>query len=492
MESRDIYYDIASRTDGEIYFGVVGPVRTGKSTFIKKFMETVVLPNIDNKNVLDRTIDELPQSADGKTIMTTQPKFIPAQAVEVSFADNCKAKVRLIDCVGYYVKGALGLTEEGKERMVKTPWKQEEIPFELAADIGTTKVIEDHSTVGILITTDGSFGDIKRSDYLEAEEKAVRKLKEIGKPFVIVLNTSKPQDADSIKLAEALKERYQVAVLPINVAEMTEREVEDVISNILAEFPIKAIDVSIPEWMRAMSIEDEVINVTLSELKSATEKANKMCDAKDIVKKFDLPDYYQDCLIDEINMANGRVVIKLVPLNSLFLDQLGKQCGVCIEDDYRLMSYLKKVALDAEKYGKLKKALDDVQETGYGVVAPTLDEMDLEEPEIVKQAGRFGVRLKASAPSLHIMKVDVKTEVNPIVGSEQQSEELVKYLLKEFENDKKGIWQTNMFGKSLESLVNEGLSNKLSALPDEARNKMRKTLGRIINEGKGGMICILL
>ena len=490
MEVNDIYYDIARRTDGEIYFGIVGPVRTGKSTFIKKFMESVVLPNIENKNVLARAIDEMPQSADGKTIMTTQPKFVPSNAVEVYLGDKVKAKVRLIDCVGYYVQGALGATEEGKERMVKTPWSEEEIPFEVAAEIGTTKVIEEHSTVGILITSDGSFGDIKRSEYVEAEDKAARKLKGIGKPFVIVLNTVDPESPDAIKLADALKDRYGVAVLPINVAELDRNNIDKIVYSLLAEFPIRRIDVVVPEWIRAMSAEEELISKTKVALEAASNGVKKMCDAKDI--KFECPELYASFEVASSDLSNGSIILKLEPLPELFYVELGKQCGVEISDDFRLMSYLKQISADAVKYGRLKNALEEVSEKGYGVVAPTLDEMVLEEPEIFRSAGRFGVRLKASAPSIHIMRVDVKTEVNPIVGSEQQSEELVKYLLKEFENDKKSIWQTNMFGKSLESLVNEGLTTKLNALPEEARNKMRKTVGRIINEGKGGMICILL
>ncbi|MBQ7653171.1 MAG: stage IV sporulation protein A [Clostridia bacterium] len=490
MENKDIYYDIATRTDGEIYLGVVGPVRTGKSTFIKKFMEAVVLPNIENKNVLSRAIDEMPQSADGKTIMTTQPKFVPASAVEVNFG-LVKAKVRLIDCVGYFVEGALGANEEGRERMVKTPWQDEEIPFALAADIGTTKVIEDHSTVGILLTSDGSFGEIKRSDMIEAEEKAANKLKELNKPFVIVLNTASPESQDVIALSNALSEKYGVKTIPLNVSEMKESDVSVLISAILKEFPVKRLDVVIPEWMRAFDSNDELILSTAKSLKSATEKIVKMSDVESMSQNFRNEDY-EECVVQSADMADGSAVVELRPKKELFYAELGKICGQEIVDDYKLTAYLKRASRDAESYLKLKKALDEVEENGYGVVAPTLDEMDLEEPEIVKAGGKFGVRLKASAPSLHIMKVDVKTEVNPIVGSEQQSEELVKYLLKEFENDKKSIWQTNMFGKSLESLVNEGLSNKLNALPEEARAKMRKTLGRIINEGKGGMICILL
>lgn len=491
MESYEIYNDIASRTGGDIYLGVVGPVRTGKSTFIKRFMELMVLPNIEDKNVLDRAVDEMPQSADGKTIMTTQPKFVPAEAVEVRFAENVSANIRLIDCVGYLIDGALGATEGEKDRMVKTPWSDGEITFEQAAEIGTTKVITDHSTIGILVTTDGSITDMARANYVEAEEKAVGRLKAIGKPFVIVLNCKDPSDSESVKLAEALAGKYDVPVVRLNVQNMEVSDVENIMSLILSEFPVRLIDVRIPEWMTALDGSDELIVNTVEMLDRITKPVNKMGETSRIVLGED-EKYYISCSVEKVDMGKGSVTISLVCRPEVFYDEISKNCSERIDGEYELMSYVLRLSQDAEKYGKLKEALDEVAETGYGVVVPTLDEMNLEEPEIMKQSGRFGVRLKASAPSLHIMKVDVRTEVNPIVGSEQQSEELVKYLLQEFENNKKGIWETNMFGKSLSSLVNEGLSNKLSSLPEEAKTKMRKTLGRIINDGKGGMICILL
>ncbi len=490
MESYEIYNDIASRTGGDIYLGVVGPVRTGKSTFIKRFMELAVLPNIEDKNVLTRTIDEMPQSADGKTIMTTQPKFVPAEAVEVKFGEKATARIRLIDCVGYVIDGALGATEGEKDRMVKTPWNDGEIPFEQAAEIGTTKVINDHSTIGIVITTDGSITDMPRSSYIEAEERAVERLKAIGKPFVVILNCKDPENKDTIKLSEALSERYSVSVICLNVQTMENSDVDRIMLSMLNEFPVRMIDVHIPEWMRALDRENALITETVEMINTMTSDVNKMGD----VDKIHLPESskYVSCQIDTISMGSGAITVSLTARPEMFYEELSKSCAQSIGDEYELMSYVIKLSEDAVHYRKLKDALDEVNETGYGVVVPSLDEMILEEPEIMKQSGRFGVRLKASAPSLHIMKVDVRTEVNPIVGSEQQSEELVKYLLEEFENNKKSIWDTNMFGKSLSSLVNEGLSNKISSLPDEAKVKVRKTLGKIINDGKGGMICILL
>lgn len=490
MESYEIYNDIASRTDGDIYLGVVGPVRTGKSTFIKRFMELAVLPNIEDKNVLSRAIDEMPQSADGKTIMTTQPKFVPAEAVEVKFGDRASARIRLIDCVGYVIDGALGATEGEKERMVKTPWNDGEIPFEQAAEIGTTKVINDHSTIGIVVTTDGSITDMPRANYIDAEERAVMRLKAIGKPFVIILNCNDPSDKDTVKLSEALSDRYSVSVICLNVQEMESADIDKIMLSMLSEFPVRMIDIRIPEWMRALDGNNELISETVKMVDLMTDEINKMGD----VDKLRLPEntQYVSCQIDTISMGTGSVCISLSGKPEMFYEELSKSCGQDIGGEYELMSYVIKLSEDAVHYRKLKDALDEVNETGYGVVVPSLDEMILEEPEIMKQSGRFGVRLKASAPSLHIMKVDVRTEVNPIVGSEQQSEELVKYLLDEFENNKKSIWNTNMFGKSLSSLVNEGLSNKISSLPDEAKLKVRKTLGKIVNDGKGGMICILL
>lgn len=490
MEAYEIYNDIASRTGGDIYLGVVGPVRTGKSTFIKRFMELMVLPNIEDKNVLGRAVDEMPQSADGKTIMTTQPKFVPAEAVEVTFAENVKARIRLIDCVGYLIEGALGATEGEKERMVRTPWSDKEIPFEQAAEIGTTKVINEHSTIGILVTTDGSITGMPRANYISSEEKAVNRLKAIGKPFVIVLNSSDPTNSETVKLADSLSEKYQVPILTINVATMEVGDVERIMQSVLSEFPVRMIDVKIPEWMCALDQSDELIVTSISTLENITQNVYKMGDATKIVLNENV--YFVALRVDEVNMGKGVITITLEAKPELFYEQLSKSCGQRIDGEFSLMSYVLKLSGDAERYSKLKEALTQVEETGYGVVVPSLDEMVLEEPEIMKQAGRFGVRLKASAPSLHIMKVDVRTEVNPIVGSEQQSEELVKYLLEEFETNKKGIWETNMFGKSLSNLVNEGLSNKIAALPNEAKVKLRKTLGKIVNDGKGGMICILL
>lgn len=487
---RNLYQDIAQRTNGDIYVGVVGPVRTGKSTFIKRFMELMVLPRITDSHILARTRDELPQSADGRTVMTTQPKFVPAEACQVQITEEMRANIRMIDCVGYMVDGALGASEGARERMVKTPWSDEEMPFEKAAAVGTYKVIREHSTIGVVVTSDGSITDIARAIYIEAEQRVVNELKEAGKPFVVVLNTRTPEAGDTRRLADALAERYGVAVLAKDVANMTENDVQDILSAVLYEFPIRTIEANLPTWMSALGAEHPLIADCIATLATVAEESKTMRDVVDIGRMF-VCDSFTACSV-VCRLGEGVVDLNFEAAPQLYLQVLSACCGVDATDESALLRYIIDLSCKAHFVAKLSKALEQVEETGYGIVEPTIEQMQLEEPEIMRQAGRFGVRLKASAPSLHIMRVDVRTEVSPIVGSEQQSEELVKYLLSEFESNKTGIWQTNMFGKSLESLVNEGLNNKLNSMPKDAPVKMRKTLGRIINEGKGGMICILL
>lgn len=489
MDTYSLYNDIARRTDGDIYLGVVGPVRTGKSTFIKRFMELTVLPRMQNQNEILRTQDELPQSSDGKTVMTTQPKFVPAEAVDVSFGElNCR--MRLIDCVGYMVEGAMGATEEGKQRMVKTPWAAEEMPFEKAAELGTQKVIGLHSTIGVVVTSDGGITDLARPNYLDAEQRVVSELKEAGKPFAVVLNTRTPSSPDTLKLRDALSERYGVPVLAKDVLNMTEEDINDIMGAILLEFPIRTLDAYLPDWIAALDADHRLVAQCLSALQERAGTMSRMRDAKTLEDAF-AGDDFVSCEVS-CDLGKGAVQLQIEAAPTLFYRILGECCDTALNDEFALLSYVKHLSRDASTVARLKAALEQVEQTGYGIVPPTVDEMVLEEPEITKQAGRFGVRLSASAPSLHIMRVDVETEVNPIVGSEQQSEDLVKYLLSEFESNPKGIWETNMFGKSLSNLVNEGLNNKLDSIPKETPAKMRKTLGRIINEGKGGMICILL
>ncbi len=491
MENYNIYKDITTRSGGDIYLGVVGPVRTGKSTFITNFVNKLILPNITNSYAKERAIDELPQSAQGKTIMTTEPKFVPNEAVTIDL-DDIKMKLRLIDCVGYTVKGASGYEENEKPRFVKTPWSDSDMPFDKAAEIGTKKVITEHSNIAVLITTDGSFTDIDRTGYVEAEERVVAELKQCQKPFIVVLNTTKPESAETKKLAESLENKYSTKVLPLNVKDMTENDIATIFNLLLEEFPVNTIQIKMPKWMEALPFSSSLISEIVSEVKLGTEGLERIGDFKFKKTLFETSENFEPVMDSKIILGEGNITINVEPKPELFYKVLSDECGVKIENDFELINNLKDLSHAKKEYDKLKVALQEVDETGYGVVIPSMDEMKLEDPEIVKQGSKFGVRLKASAPSLHIMKVDINTEVSPIVGTEQQSEDLVKYLLSEFENNPQGIWNTEMFGKSLHELVQEGLSSKLSSMPKEAQNKMRKTLGRIVNEGKGGVICILL
>jgi stage IV sporulation protein A len=492
MDKYDIYNDIATRTEGDIYVGVVGPVRSGKSTFITKFMENFVIPNIQDKYKKERVTDELPQSGDGKTIMTTQPKFVPGESVRVMLRENLEVNVRLIDCVGYVVDGAIGVREGGKERLVKTPWSTDDMPFEKAAEMGTQKVINEHSTIGVLVTTDGSICDIPRGNYISAEERVVREMKAQKKPFIIVLNTKNPTDKETQKLRASLEEKYQVPVLAIDALHISADEIADIFERILLEFPLRRIDVELSDWLGALPGDTSTIKEIIGQLKELSINMAKMKDYGAVGALFTDSSKFNAPANLEVKLGEGAVKFKIAAKPELFYSVLSEIANENIDSDFKIMSFVANLSSSKKGYDRIKEALKEVDEKGYGVVAPGIDQLMLEEPEIVRSGGRFGVRLKASAPSLHIMKVDINTELNPIVGSEQQSEELVKYLLAEFENNPKGIWETNMFGKSLHNLINEGLNSKIHSMPTDAQVKMRKTLGRIINEGKGGVICILL
>lgn len=492
MNSYDIYSDIAKRTNGDIYVGVVGPVRTGKSTFIRNMLKTLVIPNITDVNSKERAIDEIPQSGDGKSIMTTQPKFVPNEAVNILVNDNINMRVRLIDCVGYLVDGAIGHVEDNKPRLVKTPWSSEEIPFSEAAEIGTNKVITNHSTIGVLLTTDGSVTDIERFNYVKAEEKVFEELTRCGKPFVIVLNSKNPYSEECVKLKNSLSEKYGKEVISLDVEKLNEENISQIFASVLNDFPIVSVDVKMPRWLSALPYNNKYVQEIVNNIMQIVNNSNKIGDFENGVQLFLDDDNFEPITNVNISMGEGKVEINVVAKPELFYKVLSEECNCNISSDYHLISYVKQLTEAKVQYDKFKDALQQVNETGYGVVYPTLNDLKLEEPQIVKQGGRFGVKLKASAPSLHLMQVDINTEVNPIVGSEQQSEELVKYLMSEFDNDPKSIWETKMFGKSLSSLVNEGLQNKLVSMPIEVQKKIRKTLGRIVNEGKGGVICILL
>lgn len=492
MNEYGIYNDISQRTQGDIYIGVVGPVRTGKSTFIKRFMDLLVIPNIENEHVRERATDELPQSAAGRTIMTTEPKFIPNEAVHISIQDNVSFNVRMIDCVGYCVNGAQGHTEDGNVRMVTTPWFEEDIPFDRAAEIGTEKVIREHSTIGLVVTTDGSICDIPRYEYVSAEEKVINELKEINKPFIILLNSAVPEGETAQNMKKDLELKYGVPVFLLSCADMNMADINNIMESVLFEFPIKEIGINLPGWIDALDSSHYLKTSIYDSVRSGCKDIRKIHDVNKLLEPLNQNEYIEQAKITQINLGSGSAIIDADAREGLFYSVLGETTGLEISDDEELVSMLCSLSKAKKEYDKISYALMQVRQTGYGIVSPGIEELTLREPEIIRQGGRYGVRLRASAPSIHMIRADIETEVNPIVGSEKQSEELVHYLLGEFESDPVKIWESNIFGKSLHELVNEGLQTKLSKMPDDARAKLQETLQRIINEGSGGLICIIL
>lgn len=493
MSNVDIYKDISSRTGGDIYIGVVGPVRTGKSTFIKNFMEMFVIPNIDSPYKQDRAKDELPQSAAGKTIMTTEPKFVPNESVEITIDGNIKMKTRLVDCVGYLVNDAIGHMEGDLPRMVKTPWNDNEIPFIEAAEMGTRKVITDHSTIGLVVTTDGSITDIDRENYVQAEERVIRELKSINKPFVVLLNSSTPNSKETLSLRSSLEEKYNAPVVISDILNLKESDITSIFSRVLEEFPVSEIGFKLPAWFDMLDMNYPLKQEVISIVKDNFYNDTSLREINDVISKIKKDNVMFDSIdLDSANMEDGNVKIIMNINNSYFFKVLSEKSNIEIQNEKDIFKVIDDYSNIKAKYDKIAIALDEVNIKGYGIVTPSIDELKLEEPEIVKQGSKYGVKLKASAPSIHMIKADIETEVSPIVGSEKQSEDLVKYLLSEFENDPKQIWQSNIFGKSLHELVNEGLHNKLYKMPDEAQMKIQETLERIINEGSGGLICIIL
>ena len=492
MENSNLYQDIQTRTDGDIYVGVVGPVRTGKSTFIKRFMDLLVIPNIENEYKKERARDELPQSAGGRTIMTTEPKFVPNEAIEITLGDNLRFKTRLVDCVGYLVDNAIGYLEDDMPRMVKTPWSENEIPFEVAAEIGTKKVIQEHSTIGILVTTDGTVTDIPRGDYIEAEERVVRELKELNKPFIIVLNSSEPYSDYTIELARKLEDKYNTPIIPTDCSNLDIEDINNMFSRILYEFPIEQMNITFPRWVDGLDDEHWLKKSLYSQIKTAFKDISILKQVDMGINNIKSTDVISRTMLDEINLGTGNVNISINLNEDLFYKILTEISGVEISNEGDLFSIITQLASTKKEYDKISYALNEVKQKGYGIVTPSMEDLILDEPEMVKQGSRFGVKLKARAPSIHMIRADIETEVSPIVGSEKQSEELVNYLLSEFENDPIKIWESNIFGKNLHELVNEGLQNKLYRMPEDAQGKIQETLERIVNEGSGGLICIIL
>ena len=492
MEGNKLYDDIARRTSGDIYIGVVGPVRTGKSTFIKRFVETLVIPNIENVYRRERARDELPQSGSGRTIMTAEPKFVPEEAVRIEMEDGAAFSVRLIDCVGYLVPGAVGQTEDDAPRMVSTPWFDHDIPMTEAAEVGTRKVIAEHSTIGIVVTTDGTITDIPREDYLEAENRAILELKEQGKPFMVLLNSAYP-DSDRAKAIQAdISERYDITCMRINCLELSEADVTAIIQAVLYEFPVKELDMFLPPWVDALPYTHPIKNGLYTAIRENVGDMRRIRDVEHTLTAIGHCENVGGVSLTGIDLGIGKASAMLELPRSLFYETISTQSGFDISDDGDLMELLTSLAHVKKEYDKVSEALCQVRETGYGIVAPSPEEMKLEEPEIVRQGGRYGVRLKASAPSIHMIRADIETEVSPIVGSEKQSEEMISFLLQDFEGDTAKIWASNIFGKSFHDLVSEDLTTKLKRMPEDARGKLRETLQRVINEGSGGLICIIL
>lgn len=488
----NIYRDISERTGGNIYLGVVGPVRTGKSTLIKRFMESLVIPNIVDPYDRERAKDEMPQSAAGRTVMTTEPKFIPDDAVKISISDNASFNVKMVDCVGYIVPEALGHIENGTPRMVMTPWSENPLPFGEAAEIGTRKVITDHSTIGLVVTTDGTIGEIARENYVEAEERVIHELKALKKPFAVILNSANPNSEHSVNLGYELEKKYDSPVALVNCLEINSDDIKGILDMVLREFPVSEIGINLPRWTSVLD-ESHWLSASLNEsIFKCANMINKIGDITDAFNTLNTNEFINDVRVDNINLGTGNALIEVKLLDNLYYKIMGELTGFDISNEEELIGLMKELSHVKSEYDKISVALAEVNEHGYGIVTPDIDDLRLEEPEIFKHSGSYGVKLRASAPSIHMIKADIETEINPMVGSEQQSEELVRFMLKEFEEDPKKIWESNIFGKTLHELVTEGLHTKLSHMPDDARMKLSETLQRIINEGSGGLICIIL
>ena len=487
-----IYEDIAARSAGDIYLGVVGPARTGKSTFIKRFMETLVLPSIDDDYRRQRARDELPQSGSGRTVMTAEPKFVPEEAVEIAMEGGGTFSVRLVDCVGYLVPGAVGQLEDGEPRMVHTPWFPQEIPMAEAAEIGTRKVIAEHATIGIVITTDGTITDLPREAYPEAEGRVIEELKALGKPFLILLNSAHPQGEAAQKLRAKLAEQYDVTCLAVSCLDLDQQAVTEIIQAVLYEFPLEELQLFLPDWVETLPTEHPIRTALFQAIRAQAGKLVRIRDVKPAVAAMGQCELVTGASVTGMKLGSGCCQARLELPRSLFYDTLSQQTGFALHSDGELLALLERLAVVQAEHQKVAAAMEEVRATGYGIVIPEAEELELEQPEIIKQGGRYGVRLRAKAPSIHMIRADIQAEVSPIVGSEKQSEDMLGFLLEEFEGAPEKIWQSNIFGRSFHELINEDLATKLKHMPEDAREKMRLTLERILNEGSGGLICIIL
>lgn len=494
MNTYDLYKDIQYRTGGEIYIGVVGPVRTGKSTFIKRFMDVMVLPFMEDEHEKERARDEMPQSAGGKTITTTEPKFIPKQAAGVLLGGDIEAKIRLIDCVGYMVEGAAGHMEENAERMVKTPWSQHEIPFTQAAGIGTDKVINDHSTIGLVISTDGSFGELPRTNFLEAENKTIQALKKMRKPFLVLLNSERPYAEETKQLAEEMEEKYQVVVLPVNCEQLKKDDIHAIMEQVLYEFPVSRLEFFMPKWVEMLPSDNRMKMDIVSGVRDLMKGINTVKDLRKQQIEGQIlmnSEYVKRCKVDGVNLADGCVRIQMDVDNAYYYEMLSELVGDEINGEYQLIAKLKELSTMRNEYSKVLTAVQGVRYKGYGVVTPERDEISLAKPELIKHGNKYGVKIKAESPSIHMIRANVETEIAPIVGTEEQAQDLIRYIA-EAEDKDNGIWETNIFGKTVEQLVSDGITGKIAMIGDESQVKLQETMQKIVNDMNGGMVCIII
>lgn len=490
MKTVDLYKDIQARTNGEIYLGVVGPVRTGKSTFIKRFMDLMVLPEIEDEYAKSRTQDELPQSAQGKTIMTTEPKFIPKEAAKIKLDEDIQVLVRLIDCVGYMVEGAEGHIEGNTERLVKTPWSEQEISFTQAAEIGTRKVIHDHSTIGIVVTTDGSFSGIPRENYIAPEEKTIAELKRLGKPFVVILNSMKPYSDESTRIAEEISKKNNVRVISLNCQQIRKEDIHKILECVLKEFPVMEIEYFVPRWIETLPMSHPIKAEIIDKIRESSQSVRAIKDAVDEKISFESP-YVCRMKLDEVDLASGKIKVQLQIADKYYYEMISEMLGVTVENEYTLLSTVRELARKKEEYQKVENAMQSVKMSGYGVVMPTQNEIKLYEPEIVKHGNKFGVKIRSEAPSIHLIRAGIETEIAPIVGSEQQAKDLIEYI-KDNSCEAEGIWKINIFGKSVEQLVSDGINSKLSQIGEESQSKLQDTMQKVVNDSSGGMVCIII